>query len=137
MNTVKKGFVITLNMVEVEDMIKIGVIGSRSFNDYELLKRTLDEYLGKVWIIVSGGAKGADSLGEKWAIDNNIKTCIYKPDWDTYGKQAGFIRNKDIVEDSDILIAFWDGLSRGTEHSINLAKKMNKEVRIVYFNKII
>ena len=60
MNTVKKGFVITLNMVEVEDMIKIGVIGSRSFNDYQLLKRTLDEYKGKVWVIVSGGAKGAD-----------------------------------------------------------------------------
>jgi hypothetical protein len=121
----------------MEDMIKIGVIGSRSFNDYELLKRTLDEYKGKVWVIVSGGAKGADSLGEKWANDNNIKTCIYKPDWDTHGKRAGFIRNKDIVEDSDIIIAFWDSLSRGTEHSINLAKKMDKEVRIVYFNKII
>ena len=128
---------ITLNMVEVEDMIKIGVIGSRSFNDYELLKRVLDEYLGKVWVVVSGGAKGADSLGEKWANENNIKTCIYKPDWDTYGKGAGMIRNKDIVEDSDIIIAFWDSLSRGTEHSINLAKKMDKEVRIVYFNKII
>ena len=128
---------ITLNMVDVEDMIKIGVIGSRSFNDYELLKRTLDEYLGKVWIIVSVGAKGADSLGEKWAKENNIKTCIYKPDWDTHGKQAGFIRNKDIVEDSDIIIAFWDSMSRGTEHSINLAKKMDKEIRIVYFNKII
>ena len=128
---------ITLNMVEVEDMIKIGVIGSRSFNDYELLKRVLDEYLGKVWVVVSGGAKGADSLGEKWANENNIKTCIYKPDWDTHGKGAGMIRNKDIVEDSDIIIAFWNSLSRGTEHSINLAKKMDKEVRIVYFNKII
>jgi hypothetical protein len=124
-------------MVEVEDMIKIGVIGSRSFNDYELLKRTLDEYLGKVWVVVSGGADGADSLGEKWAEENNIKTCIYLPDWDTHGKYAGFIRNKDIVEDSDIIIAFWDGMSRGSEHSINLAKKMDKEVRIVYFNKII
>lgn len=124
-------------MVEVEDMIKIGVIGSRSFNDYELLKRTLDEYLGKVWVIVSGGAKGADYLGEKWAIENNIKTCIYKPDWDTYGNKAGFIRNKDIVEDSDLIIAFWDALSRGTEHSIKLAEKMGKEVRIIYFNKII
>lgn len=121
----------------MEDMIKIGVIGSRSFNDYELLKRTLDEYLGKVWVIVSGGAAGADSLGEKWAIENNVKTCIYKPDWEKHGKSAGFIRNKDIVDDSDIVIAFWDSLSRGTEHSINLAKKMNKEVRIVYFNKII
>jgi len=128
---------ITLNMVEVKDMIKIGVIGSRSFNNYELTKRTLDEYLDKVWVIVSGGASGADSLGEKWANENNIKTCIYKPDWDIYGKKAGFIRNKDIVDDSDIVIAFWDGLSRGTEHSINLARKMNKEVRIVYFNKII
>jgi hypothetical protein len=128
---------ITLNMVDMEDMIKIGVVGSRSFNDYELLKRTLDEYLGKVWVIVSGGAKGADSLGEKWARENNIKTCIYKADWAEHGKAAGMIRNVDIVKDSDLIIAFWDGLSRGTEHSINLAKKMDKEVKIIYFNKII
>ena len=121
----------------MDDLIKIGVIGSRSFNDYQLLKRTLDEYLGKVWVIVSGGAKGADSLGEKWAEENNIKTCIYKPDWDTHGKSAGFIRNKDIVNESDIVIAFWDSLSRGTEHSIKLTREMGKEVRIVYFNKVI
>lgn len=121
----------------MNESIKIGVIGSRSFNDYQLLKSVLNEYLGKVWVIVSGGASGADSLGEKWAKENNIKTCIYKPDWNKHGKAAGFIRNKDIVEDSDLIIAFWDGLSRGTEHSINLTKKMNKQYRIVYFNKII
>ena len=124
-----------IEKTDIEHMIKIGVIGSRSFNNYELAKRTLDPYLGKVWVIVSGGAKGADSLGEKWAIENNIKTCIYKPDWKTYGKKAGFIRNVDIIEDSDIVIAFWDALSRGTEHSINLAKEMGKKVIIIYFNK--
>lgn len=118
----------------MNDLIKIGVLGSRSFNDYQLLKRILNEYLGKVWVIVSGGAAGADLLGEKWADENKIKTCIYYPDWNKYGKSAGMIRNKDIVDDSDLIIAFWDGLSRD---SINLARKMDKNLRIIYFNKII
>lgn len=119
----------------MEDLIRIGVIGSRSFNDYELLKRVLDDYLGKVWLVVSGGANGADKLGEKWANENNIKTCIHYPDWNKHGKAAGFIRNNDIINDSDLVIAFWDGLSRGTEHSINLCKKMGKKCVIIYFNK--
>ena len=116
--------------------LKIGVIGSRSFNDYKLLKDTLDQYKGKVWLIVSGGARGADSLGEKWAKENNVKTLIHRPDWNVHGKAAGFIRNELIVDDSDLIIAFWDGLSRGSEHTINLAKKKGKEVKIIYFNKI-
>lgn len=118
------------------ELLKIGIIGSRSFNDYKLLKDTLDKYLDSIYIIVSGGAKGADSLGEKWAIENNVKTLIIKPEWEKYGKSAGFIRNSEIVKNSDIIIAFWDGLSRGTEDSINKAKKENKEVKIIYFNKV-
>lgn len=120
----------------MEDL-KIGVIGSRGFNDYKLLKDTLDPYLGKVWLIVSGGARGADSLGEKWANENNVKTLIHRPDWDTHGKAAGFIRNKLIVDDSDIIIAFWDGMSAGTDSSIKLAEKEGKLEKIVYYNKVI
>ena len=120
----------------MNELLKIGVVGSRAFNDYKLLKDTLDEYKDRVFLIVSGSAKGADSLGEKWANENNVKTLIHKPDWETHGKAAGFIRNELIVDDSDIVIAFWDGLSRGSEHSINLAKKQGKLEKIVYFNKV-
>ena len=119
------------------NLLKIGVIGSRSFNNYKLLKDTLDKYKDDVFIIVSGGAKGADLLGEKWANENNIKKLIHKPNWEIHGKVAGFIRNELIVDDSDMIIAFWDGLSRGTEHSINLAKQKGKDVEIIYFNKTI
>ena len=116
--------------------MKIGVIGSRGFNDYKLLKDTLDKYLPEATVVVSGGARGADSLGERWAKENGLETLIFLPDWDAYGKSAGYIRNADIVKNSDIIIAFWDGMSKGTEHSINLGKKQNKEVKIVYFNKV-
>ena len=116
--------------------MKIGVVGSRGFNDYKLLKDTLDKYLPEATVVVSGGAKGADSLGERWANENGLETLIYLPNWDKHGKQAGFIRNFEIIESSDIIIAFWDGMSKGTEHTIYNAENDGKEVIIVYFNKV-
>ena len=118
------------------ELIKLGVVGSRGFNDYKLLKDTLDKYKDKTFVMVSGGAKGADQLGEKWAKENNIKTLIFRPDWDKFGKIAGFLRNKDIVDNSDVIVAFWDGLTKGTENTINLTKTAGKELEIVYFNKV-
>lgn len=112
---------------------RIGVIGSRNFRDFDLLCDVLSGYDPKV--IVSGGAQGADKLAEEWARKNNIDTLIFKPDWEKFGRSAGFVRNKDIVENSDILIAFWDGKSKGTANSIDLAKKMGKIVRVVRFDK--
>jgi hypothetical protein len=120
----------------MNDLLKIGVVGSRSFNDYKLLKDTLDQWRDKVFLIVSGGALGADSLAERWAEENRVKRLIHRPEWDKYGKRAGFIRNQLIVNDSDMIISFWDGLSRGTEHTINIAKKEGKKVIIIYFNKV-
>ena len=124
----------------MEDLLKIGVVGSRGFNDYKLMCDTLDEYLDRVFVIVSGGAKGADSLGERWAKDNHVKTLIIRPEWrdgeGNYNPSAGFDRNHDIVDNSDIIIAFWDGLSRGTENTISIAKEQAKEVKIVYYNKV-
>lgn len=120
----------------MEELLKIGVIGSRGFNDYKLVCDTLNPYKDKVFLIVSGGAKGADSLGEKWANENYVKTLIHRPDWNKYGKSAGFVRNELIVDDSDLIIAFWDSMSRGTENSIDLARKEGKKVIIIYYNKV-
>jgi len=111
--------------------MRIAIIGSRTFNDYPLLTQTLAPYQSKVTLIVSGGAKGADSLGEYWAKQNNIKTLIFMPDWEKHGKKAGFIRNEDIIKNSDGVIAFWDGISKGTAHSISLCEKYNKPVKVV------
>ena len=88
--------------------MKIAVIGSRSFNNFKLLEDTLSSYESKITTIVSGGARGADSLAESWAEKYKKETIIIKPDWDKHGKSAGFIRNRDIIEACDGCIAFWD-----------------------------
>ena len=111
--------------------MKVAIIGSRNFNDYELVVETLLEYENIITLIVSGGAKGADMLGERWAKEKNKELLVFHPDWVKYGKSAGFIRNKDIIENSDIVFAFWDGISKGTKHSIDLSVKLNKELKII------
>jgi predicted Rossmann fold nucleotide-binding protein DprA/Smf involved in DNA uptake len=112
-------------------MSVVAVVGSRTFTNYELVKETL----GKLEIkkIVSGGAQGADKLGEQYAKENKIETLILLPEWKKYGRAAGFIRNEDIVKNCDKVVAFWDGISKGTLNSIQIAKKLNKEVIIVKF----
>jgi hypothetical protein len=115
--------------------MKLAVVGSRNFNDYSLMKRYLDKIhsVEPITCIISGGAKGADILSERWARENNIDTKIFKPEWDKYGKKAGFLRNVDIITYSNKVIAYWDGVSKGTKHSIDLANKEGKKVKIVYF----
>jgi hypothetical protein len=109
--------------------MKIAVVGSRTFNDYALLKQWLDKLhaIEPINLIISGGARGADSLSEQWALE------IFKPDWNKFGKRAGFLRNVDIVTAAEGVIAFWDGTSRGTQHSINLAKEQGKPIKIIKF----
>lgn len=121
------------NFIEYKKIKKIslGIIGSRTFNDYEFLKTCLNEYKDKADVVVSGGAKGADSLGEKWANEMGIKKYILKPDWKKFGRSAGFIRNRDIVSNSDLIIAFWDGKSSGTKHSIDLAFELKKDILVI------
>lgn len=111
--------------------MKVAVIGSRNFSDYNKLKTVLDE-VSVITQIVSGGARGADTLAERYAKLHNIPTLIHKPEWNKYGKAAGMIRNKLIIEHADLVIAFWDGSSPGTKHSIKLCEKTNKKVQIVY-----
>lgn len=82
-------------------MSRIIVAGSRDFNNYELVKNILDEYMEypqfKNPVIVSGGARGADSLGERYAKENNLQLEIYPADWNRYGKSAGYKRNVEIA----------------------------------------
>jgi hypothetical protein len=116
--------------------MKLAIIGSRDFDNYELLKKEVDIFLiemdSDLDTIVSGGARGADSLGERYARENRINTLVFLPEWDKYGKKAGFLRNIDIIKNSDAVIAFWDGNSPGTKSSIDLSKNQNKLLKIVY-----
>jgi len=106
--------------------MKLAIIGSRDFNDYELLSATLDNY--SIDLIVSGGANGADTLAERYASLHQIETLIFKPDYKLYHHGAPLKRNLEIVDASDIVIALWDGESRGTKHAIDYALSQNKHV---------
>lgn len=116
---------------------RVAVIGSRNFTDRDFLFKKLDDayekfpYFSK---IVSGGAIGADILGESWANKNNIKTQIFKPDWKTCGKAAGFIRNKLIVQNADVVFAFWVNRSNGTADSLRYAKEIGVPCKVFEFS---
>jgi predicted Rossmann fold nucleotide-binding protein DprA/Smf involved in DNA uptake len=109
--------------------IKLAVIGSRTFTDYKLLCLTLDKY--EISAIVSGGADGADSLGQRYAKDKGLKILIIYPNWNKDGKSAGFKRNREIIEKCDKVVAFWQNDSKGTANSISIAKELNKEVEVI------
>lgn len=114
--------------------MRVGVIGSRAFRNKKLVFSTLNDALDRFphfSTIISGGASGPDTFGEQWALSVGIPTRIHIPDWLNQGKAAGFIRNKKIVEDSDVIFAFWDGKSKGTAHSISLAKERKIPVKII------
>ena len=111
--------------------MKLAIVGSRSFFDYQLLVETLQDL--EISEIVSGGARGADSLAEKYAREKGIPVKVFKPDWNGLGKAAGFIRNKSIIDYADKVIAFWDGQSHGTKHSIDLAMKQDKLMLVKNF----
>jgi len=125
------------NNLIVEEVIKnpsIAVVGTRRFKNYDYFKKVMDRFLSNYVnpTFVSGGADGADSLAERYAKEHNIPIKVFPADW-SIGKHAGFLRNKTIWENSDLGIAFWDGSSKGTSHSFDLSKKMNKRLYIVNY----
>lgn len=113
--------------------MRLAVIGGRDFKDKELLYNTLDSLKIKPSKIVSGGAVGADSLAESWANDNNIETQIFYPDWETHGRAAGPIRNRLIISNCDVCIAFWDGKSKGTKSSIDMCTASGVKFYIINY----
>ena len=123
-------------------MVKLAIIGSRGFIDYGHLSLVMAEWFGRyeeagpyciVTEVISGGANGADKLGARWAKEKGIKLTEFIPDWDRLGKRAGFVRNEDIVKAADCVLAFWDGVSKGTGNSLSIAKRLKKPTLIIYF----
>lgn len=113
------------------------IAGGRDFDDYELLKNSVSKILSKKEniCVFSGKAKGADSLGARYAIENNLQLKEFPADWNKNGKMAGMIRNIEMGNEADALIAFWDCCSHGTKHMIDYMKKNNKPVRIILYKK--
>ena len=116
-------------------MNKVIVAGTRGFTNYNLMCKKLDTLLCnlKDIEIVSGTARGADSLGEKYAKENNLVLKQFPANWDKYGKRAGYLRNSQMADYADYLVAFWDGESKGTSHMINLAKEKGLKGRVVNY----
>ena len=113
--------------------MKVIIAGSRAFNNYNLLAQTLQEMNLDIDEIVCGGARGADSLGAEWARKNGVIIQYFYPDWDKYGKIAGIIRNHEMGDYADYLIAFWDGKSTGTKDMINYMQQLGKRGKVVLF----
>ena len=114
---------------------RVIVAGSRNFDDYFLLREKCDALLArktdKNIIIVSGTARGADRLGERYAHERGYQIEQYPADWNNNGKAAGPIRNAKMADNADALIAFWDGESRGTANMIETARKKGLSVRVI------
>ena len=97
--------------------------GSRNITAIDLDRFIDPSHIG---CVVTGGAAGVDTIAEKWAKNNNIEWVCYLPRWDIYGKRAGILRNKDMIDFADVLISFWDGQSPGTKQAIEYAIEIGR-----------
>lgn len=118
------------------------VAGSRGFNDYPMLKEKLDYLLqnqsGKEIHIVSGGAKGADTLAEWYAKERGYQMHVFPADWDRFGKSAGYRRNEQMHQfisqfPNRGCVCFWDGESKGTQHNFKLCETYGTPLRKILF----
>jgi hypothetical protein len=131
--------------------MRLIIAGSRNFNDYQYLREmamgVVNDYiseteafsgeggyaLDKYITIISGTARGADQLGEKFAKEEGLGLEQYPAKWDIYGKSAGYRRNEQMAKTGTHLLAFWDGKSRGTKHMIDLAQYHGLKINVVRF----
>lgn len=108
------------------------VAGSRTYTNYRFAAMALDAHLRpEVDEIVSGGARGADALGEQYARERHLHLTIFPAKWSEHGKAAGAIRNKAMAEYADEAIVFWNGYSRGSKNMIDTMKKFGKPVLVI------
>ena len=120
--------------------MRFAIIGSRYFSNSNFMDKILDPYreLGNMDEIVSGGAKGADLLAKQYAEKHNIKYTEFPALWNQYGKSAGYKRNIQIVDHSDMIIAFlMKGMeNKGTNHTISIGQDKSKEIVIVEYDEL-
>lgn len=125
-----------------KNKFRVIIAGGREFNDYQLLREKCDKILADTSktsqiVIVSGTARGADRLGERYARERGYQIVRYPANWDRDGNSAGPIRNAKMAENADALIAFWDGESRGTYNMIDTAiRREDMLIRVVNYAEI-
>jgi len=110
---------------------RIAIVGSRGF----AARWKVEDYIRSLpgtAVIVSGGADGVDTWAFEYATHRGHLVEVYPADWQEYGKRAGFLRNQLIVSKADRVVAFWDGVSKGTKHTIDLALKAGVDLEVLY-----
>lgn len=118
------------DIVNSKPIDKVAIVGSRDYPNKQAVIGFVNS-LPPDSVVVSGRGRGVDTWAEQTAISRGLPTEIFPAEWDKYGKSAGFRRNADIVKTCTRLVAFWDGKSKGTAHSVGLARKSNKPVEII------
>lgn len=116
--------------------ISVIIAGGRDFDDYEYLTHTMDQIVSDLKddiTVICGKARGADTLGERYAIEHGYSVRYFPAEWKRYGKAAGFIRNGEMAKVANVLVAFWDGQSMGTRHMIETAKSMGLTVHVKHY----
>lgn len=111
--------------------MRVAIVGSRHFNNYKRFREFVDSFRGEITHIVSGGAKGADAMAEYYAKQFAIPFTVYPANWSKFGKGAGMIRNKSIVNDCQMVIAFPSPESKGTRNTIALAEAKGIPVHVL------
>ena len=119
--------------------MRLIVAGSRSFSDYDLLNREVHALVDafafgdNTLSIVSGTARGADALGERWAREFGVPIHRFPADWSRYGRRAGYLRNMEMAEFATDALIFWDGVSRGSKHMIAICAEFDLPHRVVRY----
>lgn len=117
--------------------MKVIIAGSRDFDDVELMRKEVHSFVIDLGVdkieVVSGGARGADRLGEFYANHYKQDCTVFPADWKTLGKRAGYVRNHEMAKYADACIVFWDGKSKGTANMIELAKRENLILKVVKY----
>ena len=113
--------------------MKYIIAGGRDFSNRAILEKVCNSFTD-IDTVISGCAQGADTIGAEWAAKKGITLQTFPAYWDVYGKSAGFIRNAEMGEEADALIAFWNGKSKGTAHMIKTMKRNNKPYWVYDYN---
>ena len=115
--------------------MKLMVCGSRSITDTDWIYRQIDACVSENHfediIIIEGDAQGVDKAAGLWAEQHGYQIKKHPADWNKYGRGAGFVRNKEMVESCDFCLILWDGKSKGTKHDLELCQKLEKPFKLV------
>ncbi len=114
---------------------KVAIVGSRQFGERAAeVRQQIADYIAELPRgdeIVTGGALGADAWAEFFAKRDSRPVHVFPADWQRYGRRAGAVRNKQIVDAADRVVAFWDGKSPGTKITIDMATRAGKPVEVI------